>query len=137
MNHLMKKLDQLNLDIEEALSASSSPSDTPRTTSKKQTGQSSGMPEPRQVFCSSRRLHGNKSENQEDVELQPIRASISMRSDSSVGFTVLGAQASSLTQGHCLLLEADCDLRQLQSLSLTLHFGVCVCVCVCLSLEAC
>ncbi|KAF7700336.1 hypothetical protein HF521_003294 [Silurus meridionalis] len=32
MNQLMKKLDQLNLDIEEALSASSSPSDTPCTT---------------------------------------------------------------------------------------------------------
>ncbi|KAM7399051.1 hypothetical protein PAMP_018344 [Pampus punctatissimus] len=38
MNHLMRKLDQLNLDIEEALSASSSPCDTPRTTSKKQRG---------------------------------------------------------------------------------------------------
>ncbi|KAK2912896.1 stAR-related lipid transfer protein 13 isoform X2 [Channa argus] len=36
MNQLMKKLDQLNLDIEEALSASSSPSDTPCTTPKKQ-----------------------------------------------------------------------------------------------------
>ncbi|KAB5550624.1 hypothetical protein PHYPO_G00055920 [Pangasianodon hypophthalmus] len=32
MNQLMKRLDQLNLDIEEALSASSSPSDTPCTT---------------------------------------------------------------------------------------------------------
>lgn len=32
----MRKLDQLNLDIEEALSASSSPSDTPCTTRKKQ-----------------------------------------------------------------------------------------------------
>uniref|UniRef100_A0A3Q1IKK0 StAR-related lipid transfer protein 13 n=1 Tax=Anabas testudineus TaxID=64144 RepID=A0A3Q1IKK0_ANATE len=36
MNQLMKKLDQLNLDIEEALSASSSPSDTPCTIRKKQ-----------------------------------------------------------------------------------------------------
>uniref|UniRef100_A0A3B4UAM7 StAR-related lipid transfer protein 13 n=1 Tax=Seriola dumerili TaxID=41447 RepID=A0A3B4UAM7_SERDU len=36
MSHLMRKLDQLNLDIEEALSASSSPSDTPCTTRKKQ-----------------------------------------------------------------------------------------------------
>lgn len=36
MNQLMRKLDQLNLDIEEALSASSSPSDTPCTTRKKQ-----------------------------------------------------------------------------------------------------
>ncbi|KAK3531109.1 hypothetical protein QTP70_011068 [Hemibagrus guttatus] len=32
MNQLMKRLDRLNLDIEEALSASSSPSDTPCTT---------------------------------------------------------------------------------------------------------
>lgn len=31
---------------------------------------------------------------------------------------VLRAQAFSLTQGHGLLVEADCDLRQLQSLSL-------------------
>ncbi|XP_070685046.1 stAR-related lipid transfer protein 13 [Pempheris klunzingeri] len=38
MNQLMRKLDQLNLDIEEALSASSSPSDTPCTTRKKQWG---------------------------------------------------------------------------------------------------
>lgn len=36
MSQLMRKLDQLNLDIEEALSASSSPSDTPCTTRKKQ-----------------------------------------------------------------------------------------------------
>ncbi|XP_028274964.1 stAR-related lipid transfer protein 13 isoform X2 [Parambassis ranga] len=36
MSQLMKKLDQLNLDIEEALSASSSPSHTPCTTRKKQ-----------------------------------------------------------------------------------------------------
>ncbi|XP_071353466.1 stAR-related lipid transfer protein 13 isoform X2 [Trachinotus anak] len=36
MSHLMRKLDQLNLDIEEALSASSSPSNTPCTTRKKQ-----------------------------------------------------------------------------------------------------
>ncbi|XP_039986131.1 stAR-related lipid transfer protein 13 isoform X2 [Xiphias gladius] len=36
MSRLMRKLDQLNLDIEEALSASSSPSDTPCTTRKKQ-----------------------------------------------------------------------------------------------------
>lgn len=36
MCHLMMKLDQLHLDIEEALSASSSPSDTPCTTRKKQ-----------------------------------------------------------------------------------------------------
>ncbi|TSK49667.1 hypothetical protein Baya_4869 [Bagarius yarrelli] len=34
MNQLIKKLDRLNLDIEEALSASSSPSDTPGTTRK-------------------------------------------------------------------------------------------------------
>ena len=32
MSQLMMKLDQLNLDIEEALSASSSPSDTPAAT---------------------------------------------------------------------------------------------------------
>ncbi|KAI3354100.1 hypothetical protein L3Q82_018649 [Scortum barcoo] len=38
MSQLMRKLDQLNLDIEEALSASSSPSDTPCTTRKKQWG---------------------------------------------------------------------------------------------------
>ncbi|TDH14659.1 hypothetical protein EPR50_G00022760 [Perca flavescens] len=38
MSHLMRKLDQLNLDIEEALSANSSPSDTPCTTRKKQWG---------------------------------------------------------------------------------------------------
>ncbi|XP_071781488.2 stAR-related lipid transfer protein 13 isoform X1 [Centroberyx gerrardi] len=38
MCQLMRKLDQLNLDIEEALSASSSPSDTPCTTRKKQWG---------------------------------------------------------------------------------------------------
>lgn len=36
MSQLMRKLDQLNLDIEEALSASSSPSDTPCTARKKQ-----------------------------------------------------------------------------------------------------
>lgn len=36
MSQLMRKLDQLNLDIEEALSASSSPSNTPCTTRKKQ-----------------------------------------------------------------------------------------------------
>ncbi|CAJ1065085.1 Hypothetical predicted protein [Xyrichtys novacula] len=36
MSQLMMKLDQLHLDIEEALSASSSPSDTPCTTRKKQ-----------------------------------------------------------------------------------------------------
>ncbi|XP_032358219.1 stAR-related lipid transfer protein 13 isoform X2 [Etheostoma spectabile] len=36
MSHLMWKLDQLNRDIEEALSANSSPSDTPCTTRKKQ-----------------------------------------------------------------------------------------------------
>ncbi|XP_044058032.1 stAR-related lipid transfer protein 13 isoform X2 [Siniperca chuatsi] len=38
MSQLMRKLDQLNLDIEEALSANSSPSDTPCTTRKKQWG---------------------------------------------------------------------------------------------------
>ncbi|XP_035478921.2 stAR-related lipid transfer protein 13 isoform X1 [Scophthalmus maximus] len=38
MSQLMRKLDQLNLDIEEALSASSSPSTTPCTTRKKQWG---------------------------------------------------------------------------------------------------
>uniref|UniRef100_UPI0037E9B1DF stAR-related lipid transfer protein 13 isoform X1 n=2 Tax=Semicossyphus pulcher TaxID=241346 RepID=UPI0037E9B1DF len=38
MSHLMMKLDQLNLDIEEALSASSSPAGTPCTTRKKQWG---------------------------------------------------------------------------------------------------
>ncbi|XP_077396980.1 stAR-related lipid transfer protein 13 isoform X3 [Festucalex cinctus] len=36
MSQLMRKLDQLNLDIEEALSAGSSPSDTPCTARKKQ-----------------------------------------------------------------------------------------------------
>lgn len=36
MSHLMRKLDRLNLDIEEALSASSSPSATPCTARKKQ-----------------------------------------------------------------------------------------------------
>ncbi|XP_076002282.1 stAR-related lipid transfer protein 13 isoform X2 [Genypterus blacodes] len=36
MSQLMRKLDLLNLDIEEALSAGSSPSDTPCTTRKKQ-----------------------------------------------------------------------------------------------------
>lgn len=36
MSHLMRKLDRLNLDIEEALSASSSPSTTPCTARKKQ-----------------------------------------------------------------------------------------------------
>ncbi|XP_042342923.1 uncharacterized protein LOC121943472 [Plectropomus leopardus] len=36
MSQLMRKLDQLNLDIEEALSANSSPSDTPCTARKKQ-----------------------------------------------------------------------------------------------------
>lgn len=36
MSQLMRKLDQLNLDIEEALSASSSPCDTPCTSRKKQ-----------------------------------------------------------------------------------------------------
>lgn len=40
---------------------------------------------------------------------------------------VVRVQASILTQGHCLLVEADCDLRQLQSLSRP----------VCVSLEAC
>lgn len=39
MSQLMRKLDRLNLDIEEALSASSSPSDTPCTTRKKQVRQ--------------------------------------------------------------------------------------------------
>nr|XP_020490518.1 stAR-related lipid transfer protein 13-like isoform X1 [Labrus bergylta] len=38
MSQLMMKLDQLHQDIEEALSASSSPSDTPCTTRKKQWG---------------------------------------------------------------------------------------------------
>ncbi|XP_069017341.1 stAR-related lipid transfer protein 13 isoform X1 [Embiotoca jacksoni] len=38
MSQLMRKLDQLNLDIEEALSASSSPSDTPCTPRKTQWG---------------------------------------------------------------------------------------------------
>ncbi|XP_049919104.1 stAR-related lipid transfer protein 13 isoform X1 [Epinephelus moara] len=38
MSQLMRKLDQLNLDIEEALSANSSPSGTPCTTRKKQWG---------------------------------------------------------------------------------------------------
>ncbi|XP_070761284.1 stAR-related lipid transfer protein 13 isoform X1 [Enoplosus armatus] len=38
MSQLMRKLDQLNLDIEEALSANSSPSNTPCTTRKKQWG---------------------------------------------------------------------------------------------------
>ncbi|XP_061575680.1 stAR-related lipid transfer protein 13 isoform X2 [Cololabis saira] len=38
MSQLMWKLDQLNQEIEEALSASSSPSDTPCTTRKKQCG---------------------------------------------------------------------------------------------------
>ncbi|XP_060928727.1 stAR-related lipid transfer protein 13 isoform X1 [Limanda limanda] len=38
MSQLMRKLDQLNLDIEEALSASSSPSNTPGTARKKQCG---------------------------------------------------------------------------------------------------
>lgn len=36
MSCLMKKLEQLNLDIEEALSASSSPSSTPSTKRHKQ-----------------------------------------------------------------------------------------------------
>lgn len=36
MSCLMKKLEQLNLDIEEALSAGSSPSDTPSTKRHKQ-----------------------------------------------------------------------------------------------------
>lgn len=36
MSQLMRKLDRLNLDIEEALSASSSPSGTPCTPRKKQ-----------------------------------------------------------------------------------------------------
>ncbi|XP_029965196.1 stAR-related lipid transfer protein 13 isoform X1 [Salarias fasciatus] len=38
MNQLMRKLDQLNLDIEEALSESSSPSNTPSVTRRKQWG---------------------------------------------------------------------------------------------------
>ncbi|KAG8001881.1 hypothetical protein GBF38_012124 [Nibea albiflora] len=99
MSQLMRKLDQLNLDIEEALSASSSPSDTPCTTRKKQTGQR-GMSEPGQIFCSSQLLSGNESNDQENA--------------------VVRVQAFSLTQGHCLLVEADCDLRQLQSLVLSL-----------------
>uniref|UniRef100_A0A3P8ZL03 StAR-related lipid transfer protein 13 n=1 Tax=Esox lucius TaxID=8010 RepID=A0A3P8ZL03_ESOLU len=43
MSRLMKKLDQLNLDIEEALSTSSSPSDTPCATRKHQCGAVSGV----------------------------------------------------------------------------------------------
>ncbi|CDQ79025.1 unnamed protein product [Oncorhynchus mykiss] len=42
MSQLMRKLDQLNLDIEEALSASSSPSDTPCTARRQQCGAVSG-----------------------------------------------------------------------------------------------
>nr|XP_029535877.1 stAR-related lipid transfer protein 13-like [Oncorhynchus nerka] len=42
MSQLMRKLDQLNLDIEEALSASSSPSDTPCTARRQQYGAVSG-----------------------------------------------------------------------------------------------
>ncbi|MED6251541.1 hypothetical protein ATANTOWER_032468 [Ataeniobius toweri] len=41
MSHLMRKLDQLNQDIEEALSEGSSPSDTPCITRKKQWGAAS------------------------------------------------------------------------------------------------
>ncbi|XP_032446752.1 stAR-related lipid transfer protein 13 isoform X1 [Xiphophorus hellerii] len=41
MSQIMSKLDQLNQDIEEALSASSSPSDTPCTARKKQWGAAS------------------------------------------------------------------------------------------------
>lgn len=37
---------------------------------------------------------------------------------------VLKAQAFILNQGHCLLLETDCDLRQLQSLSFSLLWGL-------------
>ncbi|CAB1422204.1 unnamed protein product [Pleuronectes platessa] len=127
MSQLMRKLDQLNLDIEEALSASSSPSNTPCTARKKQlsdvilestelhTGGNGaagtdsccaseavtgtmklkqgsshvrcrikvhsppniegpgspktrlrGMSEPSRIFCSSQRLSGNKSKEQED-----------------------------------------------------------------------
>uniref|UniRef100_A0AAZ3SDW3 StAR-related lipid transfer protein 13 n=1 Tax=Oncorhynchus tshawytscha TaxID=74940 RepID=A0AAZ3SDW3_ONCTS len=42
MSQLMRKLDQLNLDIEEALSPSSSPSDTPCTARRQQYGAVSG-----------------------------------------------------------------------------------------------
>uniref|UniRef100_A0A674DCG3 StAR-related lipid transfer protein 13 n=1 Tax=Salmo trutta TaxID=8032 RepID=A0A674DCG3_SALTR len=42
MSQLMRELDQLNLDIEEALSASSSPSDTPCTARRQQYGAVSG-----------------------------------------------------------------------------------------------
>ncbi|KAJ7995696.1 hypothetical protein DPEC_G00247250 [Dallia pectoralis] len=42
ISQLMKKLDQLNLDIEETLSTSSSPSDTPYTARKHQLGAVSG-----------------------------------------------------------------------------------------------
>ncbi|KAL0973095.1 hypothetical protein UPYG_G00198890 [Umbra pygmaea] len=43
MSQLMKKLDQLNQDIEDALSASSSPSDTPSITRKHKHGAVSCM----------------------------------------------------------------------------------------------
>ncbi|KAK6296687.1 hypothetical protein J4Q44_G00328290 [Coregonus suidteri] len=56
MSQLMRKLDQLNLDIEEALSASSSPSDTPCTARRQQCGAVSGTAV-------------NKSLNEEDSTL--------------------------------------------------------------------
>lgn len=43
MSQLMRKLDRLNLDIEEALSASSSPSGTPCTIRKKQVSVKEGQ----------------------------------------------------------------------------------------------
>lgn len=49
MNQLMRKLDQLNQDIEEALSANSSPSDTPCTPRKKQVG--SLLAQPAMMYC--------------------------------------------------------------------------------------
>ncbi|TNN87401.1 hypothetical protein EYF80_002602 [Liparis tanakae] len=178
MSHLMRKLDQLNLDIEEALSANSSPSNTPCTTRKKQCGALSKstlnqalkhqVPQrPDGGECPSRdgssaarsATMGTRATTKKTVSCvlgQPLsftyanlplhvnmvvgesKANSSERDSccscvedmcnkltNAAGAAVPRAQASSLTPGHCLLVEADCDLRQLQCLSFSISGGLC------------
>ncbi|KAE8295078.1 hypothetical protein D5F01_LYC06003 [Larimichthys crocea] len=141
MSQLMRKLDQLNLDIEEALSASSSPSDTPCTTRKKQWGAVSKstlnqnlnhLQRPDRGECPSQdRSSAPRSSSAGTRATTKKMMFNKMTTAAGAGLSclfrtpecssaVLRVQAFSLTQGHCLLVEADCDLRQLQSLFLSL-----------------
>ncbi|KAG7243074.1 hypothetical protein INR49_016449 [Caranx melampygus] len=80
MSHLMRKLDRLNLDIEEALSASSSPSDTPCTARKKQWGAVSK--------CTS-----NQTPNNQDLERPDGRECLSQDRSSAPRCASVGTRA--------------------------------------------